>query len=122
MFARVYRAAASSGAVGANRSRWFELTRGVSRRAFPSRIPPVSMAAPQLMHALSHECFQLDRRQRLTKVVSLRFVAPLLAQECELGWCFYALCGGAIALCLRHADDGANDGAIVTVFAQIAHK
>jgi len=71
---------------------------------------------------LPHEALQLLCGQRCAEVVTLRLVTTLFMQKGQLAFGFHALGGGAHPQRLRHADDGADDGAVIAVVAQVAHK
>ena len=61
-------------------------------------------------------------RQGLAEVVALYFVATALAQKVVLALRFDAFCDGLEAQAAGHADDGQNDGPVIGVRLQVAHK
>ena len=76
----------------------------------------------RLAGALTHESLQLCRGQGCAQVVSLGLVAVVGAQKIELLLGLHALGRGAHAQGLGHADDGADDGPVVGVVAQVADE
>ena len=58
----------------------------------------------------------------MAEVVTLGFIATLLAQEGELTFGFHPLRDGEHSQRLCHADDGTHDGAVVGVVFQVSYE
>ena len=75
-----------------------------------------------IAQTLADEGVHLGRRQWMAEVVTLGFIATLLAQEGELTFGFHPLRDGAHSQRLCHADDGTHDGAVVGVVFQVSYE
>ena len=61
-------------------------------------------------------------RQRLAEIISLEATAPLPGQKIKLLLSFYALGDYSHLQAVSHGDDGCNNGGIVRVGGDVAHK